>query len=221
VDDGRRPVKGVLVNVLVMFAHPRRDSFSGAILDSLCAGLTAAGHTVEVGDLYRQGFDPRLRPEDYAQFEGNPMPDDVLAEQARVERADALAFVFPVWWWSLPAMLKGWIDRVFASGWAYEFTPSRSRGLLRDRPTLLLCVAGSREATYRKYGYDTAMHTQIDVGILGYCGIRDIGTEFFYEVDDDEASRPLHLEKARRLGVEFLSPERVARDIGLDSLRIS
>ena len=90
------------MHVLAMFAHPRRDSFSGAILDGLCAGLTAAGHTVEVGDLYREGFDPRLRPEDYAQFEETPMPADVLAEQARIERADALAFVFPVWWWSLP-----------------------------------------------------------------------------------------------------------------------
>jgi NAD(P)H dehydrogenase (quinone) len=209
------------VHVLAMFAHPRRDSFSGAILDSLCAGLMAAGHTVEVGDLYGQGFDPRLRPEDYAQFDSLPMPADVLTEQARVERADALAFVFPVWWWSLPAMLKGWIDRVFASGWAYEFTPGRSKGLLRDRPTLLLCVAGSREATYRKYGYDAAMRTQIDIGILGYCGIRDIATEFFYEVDDDEPARPLYLERARRLGIEFLAPDRVARDVGPKGERIS
>jgi NAD(P)H dehydrogenase (quinone) len=211
----------LLVHVLAMFAHPRRDSFSGAILDGLCAGLTAAGHTVEVGDLYREDFDPRLRPEDYAQFDSLPMPADVLAVQARIERADALTLVFPVWWWSLPAMLKGWIDRVFSSGWAYEFTPGHSRGLLRDRPTLLLCAAGSRAATYRKYGYDAAMRTQIDIGILGYCGIRDIATEFFYEVDDDEESRPLHLDRARRLGIEFLSPERVAKDIGLGSVRVS
>ena len=209
------------MHVLAILAHPRRDSFSGAIFDGLCAGLTAAGHTVEVGDLYGEGFDPLMRAEDYAQFESLPMPPDVLAEQERIERADALAFVFPVWWWSLPAMLKGWIDRVFSSGWAYDFTPGHSRGLLRDRPTLLLCAAGSRESTYRKYGYDAAMRTQIDIGILGYCGIRDITTEFFYEVDDDEASRPLHLERARRLGMEFLAPDRLVHDIGLDSDRIS
>jgi NAD(P)H dehydrogenase (quinone) len=209
------------VHVLAVFAHPRRDSFSGAILDSLQSGLTKAGHTVEVADLYREGFDPRLHPEDYAQFESLPMPPDVLAEQKRVERADALAFVFPVWWWSLPAMLKGWIDRVFSSGWAYDFTPGHSRGLLRDRPTLVLCAAGSREVTYRKYGYDAAMRTQIDVGILAYCGIRDIATEFFYEVDDDESSRPLHLERAHRVGIEFLAPDRLVHDIGIGSDRIS
>jgi NAD(P)H dehydrogenase (quinone) len=208
------------MHVLAVFCHPRRDSFCGAILDAFSSGLGEAGHDVEVADLYREGFDPRLRTEDYAQFAGEAMPGDVLAEQARVERAQALAFVFPVWWWSLPAPLKGWIDRVFSSGWAYDFTPGRSRGLLADRPTMLLCTAGSREATYRKYAYDVAMHTQIDVGILGYCGLRDIATHFFYEVDDDEASRPLYLARARRLGDAFLARDRVVRDVG-PSLRIT
>src|SRR5512147_694627 len=136
------------MHVLALFCHPRRDSFSGAVLDAFCTGLQEDGHAVEIADLYREGFDPRLRLEDYAQFEDRPMPDDVLAEQARVERARAMAFVFPVWWWSFPGLLKGWVDRVFSSGWAYDFTPGRSRGLLEDRPTLLICVAGSRRATY-------------------------------------------------------------------------
>jgi NAD(P)H dehydrogenase (quinone) len=208
------------MHVLAVFAHPRRDSYSGAILDNFCDGVRSQGHVVEVADLYREGFDPRLRPEDYAQFEGRTMPADVLAEQARVERADGLAFVFPVWWWSFPAMLKGWIDRVWSSGWAYSFSPGRSRGLLPDRPTILLCVAGSRASTYRKYGYDEAMRVQIEVGTLGYCGIRDISTVVFHEVDDDEAMRPVYLEQARRAGVAFVAPDRVAHDLGLESVRI-
>lgn len=209
------------MHVLVVFCHPRRDGFSGAVLDAFCSGLQSARHGVELADLYREGFDPRLQPEDYAQFEGRPMPADVLAEQARVERADALAFVFPVWWWSFPACLKGWLDRVLSSAWAYSFTPGLSRGLLPNKPTLLICVAGSRASTYAKYGYDLAMRTQIEIGILGYCGIRDVSTQFFYEVDDDAEARPLYLEQARHLGEQFLAPRRVPCDIGLDSVRPS
>ena len=100
------------MHLLAVFCHPRRDSFTGALLDSFASGVREAGHQVELADLYREGFDPSFRAEDYAQFRSEPMPGEILAEQRRVDRADALAFVFPVWWWSFPAMLKGWIDRV-------------------------------------------------------------------------------------------------------------
>jgi len=92
---------------------------------------------------------------------------------------------FPVYWWSFPAGLKGWVDRVWSQGSAYTFTPERSHGLLRDRPVLLLCSAGSRASTYRRYGYDVAMRTQIDVGVLGYGGLTTMTSEFYYEVYED------------------------------------
>jgi NAD(P)H dehydrogenase (quinone) len=207
------------MHVLAVIAHPRRDSFTGAVLDAFCEGLARAGHDVELADLYGEGFDPLFSPADSAQFEGRPMPPDVLAEQARVERAEALVFAFPVWWWSFPAMLKGWFDRVWSQGWAYSFAPGLSRGLLPDRPAMLLCVAGSRASTYAKYGYDAAMREQIQVGLLGYCGIRKIASEFFYEVDDDEASRPLHVQRARGLGAAFLDPARATPELTVDSVR--
>jgi NAD(P)H dehydrogenase (quinone) len=139
------------------------------------------------------------------------MPEDVRREQARVDRAGALAFVFPVWWWSFPAVLKGWIDRVFSEGWAYSFTPGLSRGRLKDRPTLLLGVAGSRESTYRKYGYGEAMRTQIDTGILGYCGLRDVTTRLFYDVEESPEVRARYLAECEALGRDFLAPGRTAR----------
>ncbi len=194
------------MDVLVVFAHPRRQSFTGAVLDRFVAGLEAAGHQARVADLYGEGFDGHLRPEDFAQFEGRPMPERVRREQARVEAADGLAFVFPVYWWSFPAILKGWVDRVFAQGWAYDFTPERSVGLLKDRPTLVLATAGSTAATYRKYGYHGAMQRQIDVGIFGYCGIADVRMEFLYDVNADPAVLGRHLERADALGRSFPAP---------------
>lgn len=200
------------MHILAVYAHPRRDSFTGAVLDDLLAGLADAGHTAEIADLYRENFEARFQVADYAQFSGQPLPDEVRAQQARVDRADGLVFVFPVWWWSFPAILKGWIDRVFSEGWAYRFEPGLSRGLLRDRPMLLLGVCGSRESTFRKYGYDEAMRVQLDVGILGYCGLRDVHTQLFYDVEQGAAARAEYLEQARNHGRIFFSPARRRRE---------
>ena len=199
------------MRLLAVLAHPERASFTAAVLDRFVDGARAAGHEVEVLDLYRSGFDPLLRGADHAQFDGGEMPADVRAEQARVDRADGLVLVFPVWWWSFPAVLKGWFDRVFSQGWAYDFTPGRSRGLLPDRPTLLIGIGGSRASTYRRYGYDEAMRTQIDVGMLGYCGLRDVETVLLHEADDDAAAREAFLATAHDLGAGFPGG-RTARD---------
>jgi NAD(P)H dehydrogenase (quinone) len=137
------------VRILVVFAHPKRDSFTGRILDSFVAGLEQAGHVAEVADLYGEGFQPLLVPEDYAQWEDRPMPADVIREQARVERSEGIALVFPVWWWSMPAILKGWFDRVFSAGWAYSEDYDPEGSLLPGRKFVLLCPAGSSEATTR------------------------------------------------------------------------
>ena len=191
------------MHILAVFAHPLRDSFTGALLDAFLAGLAEAGHGAEVADLYRENFEPRFQPEDFAQFKGGVMPEAIRREQARVDRAEGIAFVFPVWWWSFPAILKGWIDRVMSQGWAYDFSPARSRGQLADRPVLLLGSAGSREGTYRKYRYDEAMAIQIDIGILGYCGLRNLSTRILYDVNEDPAILAAHLAEARRGGREF------------------
>jgi NAD(P)H dehydrogenase (quinone) len=157
------------VNVLVVFDHPRRDSFCGAVLDSLISGLTAAGHLTELADLRAEGFDPRLPPADEPDWNDadKVYSDVVLAEQARMMRNDALAFVFPVWWWSLPATTKGWIDRVWNNGWAYG-----DRKLKHKKALLLGTAAGSAES-YAKRGCDQAMRIQIVTGMMEYCGITD------------------------------------------------
>jgi NAD(P)H dehydrogenase (quinone) len=188
------------VHVLVVFCHPKRDSFTGRLLDAFVAGLEDAGHEPEVADLYEEGFQPLLVPDDYAQWHGRPMPDDVLREQVRVDRADGIALVFPVWWWSLPAMLKGWFDRVFSAGWAYaeEYDPEGS--LLQPRKWVLLCPAGSSERQYRKYRYDETFHNLIEVGTLSYCGVREVDTHIFFEVYWDDALTASYLPKVREIG---------------------
>lgn len=190
------------MKVLAVFAHPSRDSFTGALLDSFAAGLQSAGHAVDVADLYREGFDGHFGDGDFAQFEdGGIMPADVLAQQARVDAADALAFVFPVWWWSFPAILKGWVDRVFSYGYAYANDDAgKVIGLLRHRKAVMLAPASSSRDNYRRYGYHGAMQRQLDAGIFGFCGIRDVQTFIYPSVEADAEARDQHLAHAREVG---------------------
>lgn len=187
------------MKVLIVFDHPRRDSFCGAVLDAFMAGLTEAGHEAEIADLRAEGFDPRLPPEDEPDWDdgGKVYSPAVLAEQARIARNDAIAFVFPVWWWSLPATTKGWIDRVWNHGWAY----GAQKLALRKARMLALCASDAEH--YAKRGYDTAMQTQLVVGVLNYCGVQNAGLDLLHGSLDDEDARRTILKAAGQIGRTF------------------
>jgi len=196
---------GRSVHVLVVLAHPARSSFCGMILDRYATGLRGAGHTVEVADLYGEGFDPVFHATDYVQFDGGRMPDDVIVEQRRIERCDALAFVAPVWWLGLPAMLKGWFDRVWSNGWAYEFSNNPEGSLLPRRPFVFLLTAGGSRGTYADYRYDAALETIIQVGVLDWCGVSDSTVVLLHDTGFDRAAGRSHLSYVEELGLTLLS----------------
>lgn len=188
------------MRVLVVFDHPRRASYAGALLDAFVEGLGAAGHAAEVADLYREGFDPRMDPADEPDWDdpGKRYSAAVLAEQARVARAEALAFVFPVWWWSVPAMTKGWIDRVWNHGWAYG-----GGAALAHRKALMIGAAAADAAAYAKRGYGAAMQAQLVTGVLGYCGIAEARLVLIHDTTSGPGPRAAGLDEARRLGSAF------------------
>jgi NAD(P)H dehydrogenase (quinone) len=143
------------------------------VLARLEAGLAAAGIEAEVADLHAEGFEPVFEAGDYVQFDGGRLPDRLLAEQTRVDRADAIAFVSPIWWLGLPAMLKGWFDRVWSNGWAYEFENDPEGSLLPPRPFAFLFTAGGSRGAWARHGYDGALDTILREGILGWCGVSE------------------------------------------------
>jgi NAD(P)H dehydrogenase (quinone) len=187
------------MNILVVFDHPRRDSLCGAVLESFTAGLVRAGHRPEIADLRAEGFDPRLPVADEPDWDDGDKVYSaaVLAEQARVSRNDAIAFVFPVWWWSFPATTKGWIDRVWNNGWAYG---DRKLALRR---ALLIGTASADAAAYAKRGYDEAMRVQMVVGMMNYCGIARADLEILHDVMAGDAERVALLARAGELGEGF------------------
>lgn len=203
------------MHVLIVLAHPLPDSYTAAVAGALRSGIEKAG-TAEIADLHAEGFDPRFTAADHAHYLGAEVPADIAREHVRLERADALALVFPVYWWSYPGMLKGWIDRVFTSGWAYSIdAAATSTGILQNRPTVQLLIGGSRAATYAKYGYDRALHVQQEIGIFGYCGLTDVESHHFFDVEGDANAqrRSDLLGEARRIGAALISGTRALRSV--------
>lgn len=213
------------MHLLSVFAHPFADKYPSAVLDAFHGPFFEAGHSVEVLDLHRERFDPRFTVEDHDHYWGGPIPPEIAGMQKRVESADRLAFVFPVYWWGMPAIMKGWIERVFTGGWAYQFGSGvDDRGkkpptaLLRNAPTILIGLGSASKRTYDKYGYEDAMRVQIDVGTFSYCGITDVRSHVLHDVQSDAVRREDGLRQAREIATLFLAPDRAVRNAKDDHL---
>ncbi|SCX45269.1 NAD(P)H dehydrogenase (quinone) [Klenkia marina] len=170
---------------LVVTAHPDPASLThraaAELLDLLPPGST------EVAHLAQEGFDPRFTLSDHLTYRGlAPTSAAVQAEQRRVDAADHVVLVFPVHWWSFPALLKGWVDRVLIAGWAFDpGTDGRIAPRLQDRTLHLLPLAGATADSWGRRGYDRAFATQVEVGIAGFCGMRTGVTAFVHDSEAD------------------------------------
>ena len=178
------------MNVLIVFAHPEPASFSGALKNTAVSTLEALGHPVAVSDLYRMGFEPALGPDDFEGDRENPAyldlsreqehafanrthSADVATEQAKVSEADLLLLHFPMWWFSMPAVLKGWVDRVFSRGFAYSAGRKYETGHFKGKRAMLCLSTGTGASFYEPGGIDGDLHHvlwPIHNGILGYTG---------------------------------------------------
>jgi NAD(P)H dehydrogenase (quinone) len=170
------------MTALVVVAHPDSESMTHQVGRRVSEALKQAGVDTALADLHAEQFDPRFTIDDRKLYRGaGPVPTDVAAEQNRLNGADDVVLVFPVYWWSMPALLKGWIDRVFVNGWAFD---DRVSPLVRklDWMTIhLVMLAGEDAEGFRRRGYDAAITTQIVTGILGYCGARTGITAIVHE----------------------------------------
>ena len=200
------------MHALIVIAHPDRASLTHAIAARVAEGITEADattHTFEMADLTAEGFDPRFSAADIeVHLQQAKPPADVASEQARIDRADALILVYPVYWWSMPGMLKGWIDRVFANGWAYDERPGgKLIKKLGHLPVHLIALAGAGVRTYARHGYFGAMKTQIDHGIFDYCGATVVTSELL--LPSDGADPDAHLERVRAIGRHLFGAEKM------------
>jgi NAD(P)H dehydrogenase (quinone) len=182
------------MNHLIVFAHPHQESFNHAILQSAIHALESKGNTVVVRDLYALGFNPVLSQEDFQAFEKGHMPDDIAQEQRYISESDTITLIYPVWWTGMPAILKGYIDRVFAHGFAYRFNEEGTiDALLGDKKGFMITTFGTPSSTYEGSGMIGSLKQTSDEGIFGFCGIQQCGHLFFGTVHcvDDAARKTM------------------------------
>jgi NAD(P)H dehydrogenase (quinone) len=171
------------------------------------SGLSESGHTYEVVDLYATRFKPCLDGGDLAKLTAGKTPEDIRAQQDKVSRAEGIVFIHPVWWTGAPAILKGWVDRVFSMGFAYTFEEKTGHpvGLLKHKKGLVINTAGAGEEDAEASGMTKTINRAEVEGVLKFCGVREAHHVIFYNVimTDDETRRR-YLEEAKRLGKTFL-----------------
>lgn len=166
------------MKVLVIVSHPRRDSLTLKVAHAIGEGIVAKGNSVEILDLYREKFDPITYIEDEADYDNieKVYSETVLNEMERIRKVDTIIFVFPIYWHSLPAMLKGYIDRVFNYGFAYGNGNKLPINKIRWVP-----LAGNIRTKYKKRGYNLNIEHQLNIGIADYVGIDDSEVDFIWD----------------------------------------
>ena len=144
------------MKVFVVYCHPSEDSFTRHVRDSFLKGITDSGHEYELSDLYRMGFRTDMSEDEYlrdSNYNTSPkLASDVLAEQVKINAADAIAFIYPVFWTEAPAKLVGWFDRV----WSYGFAYGNKTMKMLDK-ALFMCTTGHDLITLEQFGFLESM----------------------------------------------------------------
>jgi len=138
--------------VFIVYAHPSEDSFTRNIRDRFISGLTSAGHSYIISDLYKMNFITDMSKAEYdreAYYRRElPVPPDVAAEQEKINSSDAIVFIFPLFWSDAPAKLVGWFDRV----WTYGFAYGENRTMKLLEKGLVICSAGNTMEYFQRTG---------------------------------------------------------------------
>jgi NAD(P)H dehydrogenase (quinone) len=159
---------------LIIYTHPNPQSFNHAVKETIVEELQKAGRVVTVRDLYALKFNPALKREDLAALEKGTVLEDVKTEQDFIQSADIIVVIFPLWWAGMPAMLKGYIDRVFTEGFAYRITENDITGLLNNKKVVMITTTGAPQEMYEESGMFRSMGQTIDEGIFRFCGMEII-----------------------------------------------
>lgn len=164
---------------LVVFAHPYSKSFGKGIVEAIEKEVLKNGSEIRIRDLYEIGFNPTLESSDLLNLQTGDYASDIREEQEHIKWADIITFVYPVWWAGLPAMLKGYVDRVFANGFAFTHNANGPVGLLKGKKAILFSTTGFPSDHYEKIGMHKSMKQTSDEAIFKFCGIDVIKHMFF------------------------------------------
>ena len=192
-------LKSKPTNILVILGHPDSESYCGALADAYVQGATEAGATVKTLRLGDLDFDPILH-KGYSEIQ--PLEPDLLMAQEQIAWAEHLVFVYPTWWATMPALLKGFIDRTFLPGFAFKYRPG---GVLHDKfltgkSARLIVTLDAPSAVYR-LRYRSPGHNAMKEATLDFVGVKPVAiTEIDLMRFTNEASRTERLNQVLKIG---------------------
>jgi NAD(P)H dehydrogenase (quinone) len=214
------------MKILVVLAHPEHQSFNGAMFQTAVATLTAAGHEVRTSDLYAMQFnavsgrhnflstkDPdyfKQQIEEMYATETYGFAEDIEHEIQKLEWCELMIWQFPLWWFGLPAILKGWVDRVFAMGRTYGGGKIYDNGVFRGKRALLSLTTGGPPTVYVKGAFNgdiQAILRPVQRGMLQFVGFDVLAPEITYgpvRLDPDARTQLLaaYAERLRNISGE-------------------
>ncbi|XP_076999678.1 ribosyldihydronicotinamide dehydrogenase [quinone] [Tamandua tetradactyla] len=207
--------------VLIVYAHQEPQSFNGSLKNVAVEELTRQGCTVTVSDLYAMNFEPRATRKDITGAVSNPtlfsyatevyeackrgsLARDILDEQKKVQEADLVIFQFPLYWFSVPAILKGWMDRVLCQGFAFDLPGFYDSGFLKDKLALLSVTTGGTAEMFSKTGVSGDFRYflwPLQHGILHFCGFKVLSAQISFapEIASEEERKGMVTSWAQRL----------------------
>lgn len=188
------------MKILIVLAHPEEKSFNAAMFRKAVETLNNAGHEVKTSDLYRMKFNPvsdrrnfksvkdatsfKQQSEELFACESNSFADDIRIEQEKVIWCDVMIWQFPLWWFSIPAILKGWVDKVFAMGKFYDNGKIFDNGFFKGKKAMLSLTTGGPEKNYvsEQYGTIEEILLPIQRGVLQFVGFSLLKSEIHYSI---------------------------------------
>jgi NAD(P)H dehydrogenase (quinone) len=211
LDRMKEPKQESTLKYLIVYAHPEPASLTGHLKDRAVAALRHAGHDVEVSDLYAMKWKASADADDFPArsdpaaplsyeraskeaFATGTQAPEVAEEQRKMLWADVVVLQFPLWWYGMPAILKGWVDRVYAYGFAYGVGPHGGaqwgkrfgEGVMQGRRAMIATTVGGRMAHYGPRGVNGTIDDllwPINHGVFYYPGFDVLPPTVFYEVN--------------------------------------
>lgn len=187
------------MRILILYSNHHRDNFNSGLLERLITKITDKGHELVVRDLYQMNFDPVLRTRDFEMISAGNPPEDIRKEQEFIRWADVLLFIYPIWWGGMPAIVKGYIDKIFSWGFAYKSNGNGPYPLLTDKKAILMNSFGQTRAEY-EMGMFAAMNRVNSEGVFGFSGIEVIHQLYFPSIHSiSEETRETYFNEAEKL----------------------
>ena len=219
------------MRIFIVHAHPEPGSFNGALTQAAAEALIAGGHEVAVSDLYAMGFDPvsdrrnfttvhnaayyRQQAEEAHAVAQEGFAPDLQAEMDKLFWCDALILQFPLWWFGLPAIMKGWVDRVFASGGRiYGNGKWYDRGVFAGKRAMCSVTIGGAPPMYSEHGLNGSISSilfPINHGMLYFTGFTVVEPFLVHapaRISDGE--RAVHLDRYRARVLDLATAPTIA-----------